>query len=329
MHPNAPQTQLAETLTLRIAETESGARLDAYLAAHLADWSRARIRRLIEAGDVIVEGRVVKPSYKLRADDEIEIELVAPPHAKFSAEDIPIEIVYEDADLAIVNKPAGLVVHPGAGALSGTLANALAFRFQSLPNQGDETNKRAQTARPGIVHRLDKNTSGLIVVALTESAHEKLSEQFRSREVFKSYVALAHGRFENDHGIIDQPIGRDPARRTRMAVVRSGRQAVSVYSVRRRYERFTLLDVEIKTGRTHQIRAHLEWLKHPIVGDKLYNAGRDRVIQDARLRARVQALDRQFLHAEQLRFRHPRTNEMMSFAVPLPAPLAELLEQLA
>jgi 23S rRNA pseudouridine1911/1915/1917 synthase len=311
----------AESLVFKVSEADAGARLDAYLAAHVNDWSRARIKRLIEDGDALVNGNTFKPSYKLRAGDEIEVELTGPPLLAFAPEDIPLEIIYEDDDLVIVNKPAGMVVHPAAGVQSGTLANALAFHFQHLSTH-------AGMARPGIVHRLDKDTSGLMVVAKNEAAHEKLADKFREREVFKSYVALVHGRVAEESGRIDQPIARDPSNRTRMAVVRGGRNAVSLYRVRRRYERFTLLDVEIKTGRTHQIRVHLHWLKHPVVADQVYGGGRDKTVLDVQHRARINALKRQFLHAEQLAFRHPLTNEPLRFTAPLPQDLTEVLEAL-
>lgn len=313
--------QEAAILTFLVAAEDAGARLDAYLAARIDDWSRARIQRLIEDGDVLVGGRIVKPSYKLRAADEIEVELTPPASADFTPENIPLDVVYEDDEIVVVNKPAGLVVHPAAGLSSGTLANALSFHFQQLSVQ-------AGKARPGIVHRLDRDTSGLIVVAKTESSHEKLADQFRAREVFKSYVALVHGHVEDESGTIDQPIARDPRNRTRMAVVRGGRPSLSLYRVRRRFERFTLLDVEIKTGRTHQIRVHLQWLKHPVVSDAVYGDGRDKTVQDVQVRARINALKRQFLHAEQLAFRHPCTDERLHFTAPLPDELAKLLEEL-
>lgn len=310
-----------ETLVFRVEEADAGARLDAYLATQIEDWSRARIQRLIEDGDVLINGRTVKSSYKLRAVDVIDVELAQPPATKFEPEEIPIEVVYEDAELVVVNKPAGLVVHPGAGIASGTLANALVYHFQQL-------SKRAGAFRPGIVHRLDKDTSGLIVVAKTEAAHENLADQFRAREVFKSYVALVHGRVAEDKGIIEQPIARDPRNRTRMAVVRGGRPALSIYRVRERRERFTLLDVEIKTGRTHQIRVHLSWLKRPVVGDEVYGAGRGKAVPDTRIRAKLTRLNRLFLHAEQLGFHHPRTGEELRFKAPLPAELTALLDVL-
>ncbi|MDT5059675.1 MAG: rRNA synthase [Acidobacteriota bacterium] len=313
--------QEASTLTFNVAAEDSGARLDAYLAARIERWSRARIQRLIEDGDVLVSGLTAKSSYKLRANDEIEVELTPLAPSAFTPENIPIEIIYEDDDLIVVNKPAGLVVHPAASISSGTLANALAFHFRQLST-------RAGLARPGIVHRLDKDTSGLIVVAKTEAAHENLADQFRARTVFKSYVALVHGRLKQETGQIDQPIARDPRNRTRMAVVRGGRPSLSLYRVRRPFERFTLLDVEIKTGRTHQIRVHLQWLKNPVVGDGVYGDGRDKTVQDAKLRGRINALNRQFLHAEQLAFHHPRTNEQMRFKAPLPVELTKLLGEL-
>lgn len=310
------------TQAFRVSESETGGRLDAYLAARIADWSRARLQRLIEDGDVLVNGHTAKPSYKLRTGDEIEVELAAAAPTEFAPENIPLEIVHEDEDLVVVNKPAGLIVHPAAGVSRGTLVNALAFHFQHLPERA------GGQARPGLVHRLDRDTSGLIMVAKTGAAHENLTEQFRTRGVFKSYVALVHGRVTPESGTIDQPIARDPRNRTRMAVVKMGRPSLSLYRVRRRYERFTLLDVEIKTGRTHQIRVHLQWLKHPVVSDSVYGDGRDNNVSDARLRARITSLGRQFLHAEQLGFRHPRTHESLRFTAPLPPELSEFLDAL-
>jgi len=260
-----------ETLILNAGSEHAGIRLDAFLASQIQGWSRARLHRLIENEDVLVNGKVAKPSYKLRETDEIEVELVAPPADVFTPENIPLDIVYEDDTLLVVNKPAGLVVHPAAGTPSGTLANALAYHFQTLPDGGTGV-------RPGIVHRLDRDTSGLLVVAKTETALENLSDQFRDRSVYKSYVALVHGRVLSNTGKIDQPLARDPSNRTRMAVVRSGRNALTLYRVRRAFDRFTLLDVELKTGRTHQIRVHLAWMKHPVVGDETYGGGRDNTI---------------------------------------------------
>ena len=310
-----------ETLTFKVDDAGVDSRLDTYLASQIQTWSRARLQRLIENEDVVVNGRSAKASYRLRKGDEIEVELVASPAEIFEPQNIPLDIVHEDEDLIVVNKPAGLVVHPAAGIHSGTLANALAFHFQNLPAS-------AGSIRPGIVHRLDRDTSGLLVVAKTEEALENLSEQFRDRTVFKSYIALVHGRVDNSSGRIDQPLARDPGNRTRMAVVRGGRSAITLYKVRKHYHRFTLLDVELKTGRTHQIRVHLTWLHHPVVGDETYGGGRDNNIQDARLRSMVRNLGRHFLHAERLAITHPKTGARLEFHAPLPDELSRLLTQL-
>ena len=309
-----------ESLTFSIGPDDVGVRLDAFLASRIEGWSRARLQRLIESEDVLVNGKISKPSYKLREHDELEVELISPAPTSFTPEAIPIEIVYEDDTFVVVNKPAGLVVHPAAGIHSGTLANALAYHFQQLPN--------ATSVRPGIVHRLDRDTSGLLVVAKTEAALENLSDQFRARTVYKSYAALVHGRVNSDSGKIDQPLARDPSNRTRMAVVRGGRSALSLYRVNRRFNRFTLLDVELKTGRTHQIRVHLAWLKHPVVGDETYGGGRDNTIQDPRLKSQIRGLGRHFLHAEKLAFEHPATGEGVLFHSPLPPELASLLMEI-
>ena len=316
---NKQPTADNEVITLLVDESDEGTRLDAYLAARIDGWSRARLQRLIEAGDVLVNSKQVKVSYKVSAKDEIEVELTPPPSASFVAENIPIDIVYEDDHLIVVNKPAGLVVHPAAGVYSGTLANALAYHFQQLSNAG--------SIRPGIVHRLDKDTSGLLVAAKTEAAHEHLADQFRARKIFKSYVALVYGVMKDESGRIEQPIARDPGNRTRMAVVAGGRGALSLFKVRRRFDSFTLVDVELKTGRTHQIRVHLAWLKHPVVADELYSGGRENNL-DVRRRALIRRLNRQFLHAERLGFSHPATGEEMTFTAPLPEALNHLLEEL-
>lgn len=308
-----------ENLTFTIGPDGVGVRLDAFLASQIEGWSRARLQRLIEAEDVLVNGKLSKPSYKLREHDELEVELITPATTSFAPEAIPIEIIYEDDTLVVVNKPAGLVVHPAASIHSGTLANALAHHFQQLPSGG---------VRPGIVHRLDRDTSGLLVVAKTEAALENLSDQFRARTVYKSYLALVHGRVTPDSGRIDQPLARDPANRTRMAVVRGGRTALSLYRVKRPFNRFTLLEVELKTGRTHQIRVHLAWLKHPVLGDETYGGGRDNTIQNPKLKSHIRNLGRHFLHAEKLAFIHPATGERVEFHSPLPRELSELLTEI-
>jgi 23S rRNA pseudouridine1911/1915/1917 synthase len=312
----------SETLTFKVESGDVDSRLDSFLAARIPSWSRARLQRLIENEDVVVNGKNTKPSYRLRQGDQIEVELTVLPVNSFEPEEIPLDVVYEDETLIVINKPAGLVVHPAAGIHSGTLANALAFHFQKLPVS-------AGSIRPGIVHRLDRDTSGLLIVAKTEEALEKLSDQFRERTVFKSYVALVHGRVDPQSGRIDEPIARDPSNRTRMAVVRGGRSALTLYKVRKHFQQFTLLDVELKTGRTHQIRVHLAWLHHPVVGDEVYGGGRDNNVQDARLRSQIRNLGRQFLHAERLAITHPSTGERKEFSAPLPAELSDLLNQLS
>lgn len=320
----AEASSLAETeeaaLAFEVSEEDAGARLDAFLAARIEGVSRTTLKGAIEEGDVLVGGHASKPSYKLHAGERVEVELPEPPATEVEPEDIPLDVVYEDEEVVVVNKPAGLVVHPAAGVRNGTLANALAFRFQNA--------EFGTSIRPGIVHRLDRDTSGLIVVAKTARAHESLSDQFRARTVFKSYAALVHGVTKEERGKIEQPVARDPRHRTRMGVVRGGRAALTLWRVRRRFERFTLLDVEIKTGRTHQIRVHLAWMKHPVVGDETYGMGRDKTIADARLRSAIAAMGRQFLHAARLGFHHPRTGEWMSFDSQPPPDLARLLEEL-
>ena len=332
----------AETLVFDVGLEDAGARLDAFLAARVEGVSRSTLKRVIDEGEVLVGGRAAKPSLKLKGGEHVEVELPAPPPSEVEPEDIPLDIIYEDEEVVVVNKPSGLVVHPASGVPSGTLANALAVHFIHLRNadfgfrhdkSGAVLNPQSafrnpQSLRPGIVHRLDRDTSGVIVVAKTARAHESLSDQFRARTVFKSYVALVHGVTREEKGKIEQPLARDPRNRTRMAVVRGGRAALSLWRVRQRFTRFTLLDVQIKTGRTHQIRVHLAWMKHPVVGDETYGGGRDKTLPDPALRARVNALGRQFLHAERLGFHHPSTGEWLGFNAPLPPELSEFLEAL-
>src|SRR5690606_30105751 len=278
--------------------------------------------RLIEVGDVLVNDRETKASYRLRKGDEVEAELTEEPARKFEPENIPLAIVYEDEYLAVIDKPAGMVVHPGAGTPSGTLANAVAWHF-SFPAVGERVNDRV-----GIVHRLDKDTSGLIVVAKNEETHEALAEQFRRRTVFKSYVVLVHGSPREERGTIDRPIARDRWHRTKMTVAANGRAALSKWKVRKRFEKFALLEVEIKTGRTHQIRVHLASINHPVVGDTLYNEGRDNTINDVEVKRAVESLGRFFLHSERLAFTHPVSGERIDLTSQIPKELAELLSLL-
>lgn len=304
-------------------QEEAGTRLDAFLSGRIEAWSRSRLQRLIENGEVLVNGKESKPSYKLREGDEIDIDLTEESVERFEPENIPLDIVYEDEWLAVINKLAGMVVHPGAGVSGGTLANAIAWHFRSEPSMVS-----GGPDRVGIVHRLDKDTSGLILVAKDEETHEALSEQFRRRTVEKTYVALVHGSVRENSGAIDRPIARDRWHRTKMTVAANGRHALSLWKVRRRFEKFTLLEIEIKTGRTHQIRVHLASINHPVVGDATYNEGRDNTISNPEIRKAVQKLNRFFLHAEKLAFEHPRTNKRLSFTSELPEELAQLMSLL-
>ncbi len=309
---------------------DAGKRLDQFLATRVSDISRARVQQLIAEEKVLVNGRTAKASLKLRGNEAIVITgEAAPPPLRAIPEDIPLEIVYEDRDLAVVNKPAGMMVHAGAGATEdernrGTLVNALLHRFQSLSEVGGEL-------RPGIVHRLDRNTSGLIVVAKNDVAHRKLALQFSEREISKTYLALVHGWFKEPKGTISAAISRDAVRRTRMTVRRSegARNAVSHYRVVKQFEsiygKFALVEVKIETGRTHQIRVHLSSIGHPIVGDTLYGAPAE--IKPKGKMAAV-SLARQFLHAAQLEFRQPRTGKVLQFQAGLPPELGSFLRVL-
>ena len=307
---------------------DAGKRLDQYLAGRLTETSRARIQRLVSAKKVLVNGVPAKPSLRLRGAEQITIlGAIESPALRAIPEEIPLDIVYQDQDLAVVNKPAGMMVHAGAGATEdhrnrGTLVNALLHRFGQLSALGGEL-------RPGIVHRLDKATSGLIVVAKNDPSHRKLAAQFARRQVKKAYLALVHGWIEPDRGTITKSIHRDRVRRTRMTTRRpGGREAITRYSVEQRirgdYGKFTFLRLEIDTGRTHQIRVHLASLGHPVVGDTLYGAPRE----IAKKRGRAISLARNFLHAAQLQLAHPRTGESLAFSLPLPRELSEFLELL-
>ncbi|MFN7944597.1 MAG: RluA family pseudouridine synthase [Blastocatellia bacterium] len=313
----------AEIVNITIPTEAAGTRLDAFLAAQLGDVSRSAIQRAIESGDVTVNDRPAKPSYKVRAQDEIQVELPEALPLEARPEQIPLEIVFEDDELIVINKPAGMVVHPGAGVSSGTLANALVWHFNQLSQAGG-------ALRPGIVHRLDVGTSGLIVVAKTDRAHLQLAAQFEQRTVQKSYLALVYGMVAASEGRIDAAIGRDPRNRVRMAVrpAGQGRHALTLFRVVERFSDFTLLDVQIKTGRTHQIRVHLAHTRHPVAGDTTYDSGRLNNLKDQRIRAALEKLNRPFLHAERLSFTHPVTGARLDFTAPLPAELQSFLNLL-
>jgi 23S rRNA pseudouridine1911/1915/1917 synthase len=294
--------------------------------------SRERVQLLIEQDKVRLDGATPRASYRLRGGESIEVlGNPTPPPLKAFAENIPVRVVYEDSDLSVIDKPAGMTVHAGAGAegKSGTLVNALLHRYRSLSSVGGEE-------RPGIVHRLDKQTSGLIVIARNDGAHALLAQMFAQRQMRKTYIALVHGHLKQDRGTIDAPIARDLLRRTRMTTRRStgARSAVSHYSVVRRissrFGAFTLVSVRIETGRTHQIRVHLASIGHPVVGDTIYGASARLMVIPGRRTAdpaaESLALGRNFLHAAELEFAHPRTEKPIHLQSPLPDELQKLLE---
>lgn len=298
-------------------------RLDLFLVEQINTASRSAIQRAINSGEITVNARLVKPSHRLTTGELIAGTIPQAPPIEAFPEAIPLDIVYEDDAVILINKPAGMVTHPGAGITSGTLANALVYHLQQ---QAAALPRRGGISRPGIVHRLDVGTSGLIVVAKTDRAHLHLAEQFEARTVNKHYLALVYGRIETAEGRIEAPIGRDPRSRVKMAVVKDGRPALTLYRVLERFEESTLLEVEIKTGRTHQIRVHLAYIKHPIVADATYDTGRAQQLKNPKLRAAVTRSKRPFLHAASLCFEHPETKQRLEFHAPLPTDLVVLAE---
>ena len=292
-------------LTAELADT--GKRLDHLVHERLPEFSRSRIQEWIKAARVLLNGSPARASHVVRHGDSIEVEPAQAAPLRAEAEDIPLHVLYEDGDVVAIDKPAGMVVHAGAGVHSGTLVNALLHRFEALSGVSG-------SLRPGIVHRLDRFTSGVLLVAKNDAAHQRLAAQFSGRQVEKVYLALVHGNLKQDSGRIEKPIARDPVRRIRMtARLTSGRAAWSEYRVLRRFEKFTLLEVKIGTGRTHQIRVHLSSIGHPVVGDTLYGAP-----------AKVEGhapLGRYFLHAHRIRFRRPADGEEVTVVSPLAAEL--------
>jgi len=330
-----------------VEESQAGVRLDRYLAAQLPELSRTRIQELIEIGLVLVDGSAAKGAHRLRHGEKILVEAQARPPMRAEAESIPLNILYEDADLIVVNKPAGMTVHAGAGNTRGTLVNALLGRGQALSQGGD-------ALRPGIVHRLDKETSGVIVVAKNDFAHAKLAEAFRQRTVKKTYIALVEGLLKEKNGRIELAIGRDLHRRTRMAVHRQkpgsafrdkvlpgkARAARTDWRTLAEIDGTTLVEVQLHTGRTHQIRVHFSAVKHPVVGDTLYGAAPQIHVVNRAARAtasgreklekvKMPALGRNFLHAARLGFSHPRTGEWIEMRAPLPRELHEFVKKLS
>jgi len=287
----------------------SGQRLDVFVTENYSGLSRSRVRKLIDAGCITVNAQPAKPGYRLEEGDIVTLSIPKPAPSDLVAQKMPLNIIYEDEDLMIVDKPAGLSVHPGAGHPDGTLVNAILGYCPDISG-GD-------VARPGIVHRLDKDTSGLIIVAKNPASHQHLADQFKNREVSKTYIALVKGRLSPEEGFIEAPIGRDRSHRKRMAIStqKSGRSALTGYRVIRYYDKHTLLEVKPETGRTHQIRVHLAAIGHPIVGDNTYGAGSP-------------FLSRQFLHAARLVFRLPSSGMQVEFNSPLPPDLERTLDEI-
>ncbi|HVT91703.1 MAG TPA: RluA family pseudouridine synthase [Bryobacteraceae bacterium] len=295
--------------TLTVSVSDAGKRLDHYLHEQIPSHSRARLQGWVKSGLVTVNGRPEKASFLLRGGEALVITPDEPPPLKAAPEDLPLDILYEDDGVVAINKRAGMVVHAGAGNYAGTLVNALLHRYRSLSGVGG-------SLRPGIVHRLDRYTSGVILVAKTDPAHRALAAQFSGRTVEKIYTALVHGEFPERSGEIRAPIARDPVHRTRMtARLASGREALTRWEVIRRFDRYALLDVRIGTGRTHQIRVHLKSIGHAVAGDKLYGAP-------------PHHSGRFFLHARQIRFLSPISGQPVTVSAPLPDELEEWLKEL-
>nr|WP_320049047.1 RluA family pseudouridine synthase [uncultured Desulfuromonas sp.] len=311
-----------ENLTFYIEPGQASERLDRFLTCQLPELTRSQLKKLVDDGLVRVDDQTVKAGVKLRGGETVSVTLPQAQPVEALPESLPLEILYEDSDLIVINKAAGMVVHPAAGHQGGTLVNALLYHCQDLSGVGGEL-------RPGIVHRLDKDTSGVMVATKNDVTHNHLAAQFKAHSIQRRYVALVHGQVQNQRGTIDAPIGRHPTHRKKMSSKgRGGRRAVTHWKVLRRYDadRLSLLEMRLETGRTHQIRVHLSEMNLPLVGDPLYgNRTRANAINDLEVRQRVHALHRQALHARLLGFIHPRTGAYMEFTSDLPDDLASIV----
>jgi len=307
-----------------VSPAESGERLDVFLSGKDVLVTRSQVKRVIDDGQVLVNGAAVKPSCRLKNGDTVMVRMEAPEECALAPEEIPLDIIYEDAHLLVVNKPSGMVVHPAAGNRSGTLVNALLFHCRDLSGIGG-------IKRPGIVHRLDKNTSGLMVIAKSDEAHTGLAKQFKEHLVKKIYRVLVHGTIKGDEGIIDLSIGRHPVDRKKMSTnSKRGKESLTRWRVEERYTIATLLAVRIETGRTHQIRVHLNATGYPVIGDAVYGNSKKRIeaVKDNLLRVALRRLRRQALHSSELCFHHPVTGDVMDFSSPLPEDMEELCREL-
>lgn len=303
---------MSEIVNLTVGGENSDLRLDKYLVSQLEDFTRSAVSKLIEGGQVKVNEKTASKNYKCKAGDRVVIEIPDPVELDVTAENIPLDIVYEDSDLLVVNKPKGMVVHPAAGNYSGTLVNALLYHCK------DSLSGINGVIRPGIVHRIDKDTSGLLIVAKNDTAHLDLAQQIKEHSFHRAYQAVAYGNFKEDNGTVNQPIGRHPKDRKKMAVTfKNSKNAVTHYEVISRYEKFTHIRCVLETGRTHQIRVHMAYIGHPLAGDEVY--GPKKVITQ---------LNGQCLHAGELGFVHPRTKEYMEFTAPLPEYFTNFLKKL-
>ena len=300
-----------EPILLRASEESKNQRLDAFLASSLDGLTRSQATRLIESGEVAVNGRAVGKSDKLAGGEDIAVTLPEPEPVEAVPQDIPLDVVYEDADVIVVNKPSGMVVHPAPGHPDGTLVNALLYHCAgTLSGIGG-------ALRPGIVHRIDRDTSGLIIAAKNDAAHQYLSAQLADHTLARTYECIVVGALREDRGTVDAPIARHPADRKRMAVVAGGREAVTHWEVIARYPGYTHVRCRLETGRTHQIRVHMAYIGHPILGDTVYGAKKE-----------VPGLTGQCLHAVGLRFLHPRTHEVMELSCPLPEEFTRMLQKI-
>jgi len=324
--PNPPLIKRGEgglSFSVRVSEKDQGRRLDQFLSETDLNLSRSQAKKLIGEGVIFLNQKPAKPSTRLKAGDIISGTLPEPQPLTLKPEPLPLNILYEDSSVIVVDKPAGMVVHPAPGNPSGTLVNALLYHCKDLPGING-------VLRPGIVHRLDKDTSGVMVIAKGDEAYHQLIKQFKNRTVDKVYLALAYGKFLQEEGLIDSAIGRHPSERKRMSTrTKRGRAAMTRWRRIEDLDGFTLLEIFPQTGRTHQIRVHLSSMGHPLLGDPLYGRkGRTGTIQDPLLKECVKRMDRQALHALRLVFNHPRTGERVQFESPLPQDMKETLEWL-